>query len=306
MTVLALQTAQLAAQAAARPARAARSGRRLVRVFAEQKPSPVASVDLTDDNIAEYCSLDKNGQKPTKELTLDEKEQLFLEAMAAFYYDTQPVLSDTEFDNLKNELQWEGSRVVVLSGDEKKLLEARLAFKQGKPFMSNEEYDALKASLAGSPVFALPREGPSCTLGKPDSPRGQKQGEAQTDWFKMAALAVPPPLVIAGTILGADVLTGANLMHLPGAVGVIVWSAIILPGTYVVANAINSFLFKDALVLKANCPNCGEPEITTYFGDILTVSGARDKNVVVCPCCQSKLEFDADSRAVLVTESSAA
>jgi hypothetical protein len=39
------------------------------------------------------------------------------------------------------------------SKDEKRLLEARLAYKKGQPFMSDQEYDALKASLQGSPVF---------------------------------------------------------------------------------------------------------------------------------------------------------
>lgn len=131
-----------------------------------------------DDNIAAYCSLDKDGRRPDHELTLQEKEQLFIEAMAvsraafhalhparsrslacdgligtrrvlvvgpadvvpppprqrrnaerawslprascapplqAFYYDQEPVLSDSEFDNLKQELQWEGSKVVVLT-----------------------------------------------------------------------------------------------------------------------------------------------------------------------------------------------
>lgn len=35
---------------------------------------------VVDDNIAEYCSLDKNAKRPQRELTLGEKEQLFLEA----------------------------------------------------------------------------------------------------------------------------------------------------------------------------------------------------------------------------------
>jgi hypothetical protein len=35
-----------------------------------------------DDNIAAYCSLDKDGRRPDHELTLAEKEQLFIEAMA--------------------------------------------------------------------------------------------------------------------------------------------------------------------------------------------------------------------------------
>jgi RNA polymerase subunit RPABC4/transcription elongation factor Spt4 len=54
--------------------------------------------------------------------------------------------------------------------------------------------------------------------------------------------------------------------------------------------------------LQANCPNCGEPNLNSYFGDILTVAGPRDKNTVKCPCCSSTLEFDAQKRAVLVSE----
>lgn len=42
-------------------------------------PRPAA--DVVDENIGEYCSLDKGGKRPQRELTTGEKEQLFLEAM---------------------------------------------------------------------------------------------------------------------------------------------------------------------------------------------------------------------------------
>lgn len=87
--------------------------------------------------------------------------------------------------------------VCACSSDEKRLLEAKQAYKKGAPFMSDAEYDELKARLAGSSVFLLPRAGPACTLGKPEEPRGQKQAEAQADWVKMAALAIPPPLIVS-------------------------------------------------------------------------------------------------------------
>lgn len=45
---------------------------------------------------------------------------------------------------------------------------------QGRPIMTDAEYDALKKSLAGSSVYTLPREGPVCTLGKPGE-RGKQQ-----------------------------------------------------------------------------------------------------------------------------------
>lgn len=62
--------------------------------------------------------------------------------------------------------------------------------------MSDTEYDALKQSLVGRSVFTLPREGPVCTLGKPGV-KGQKQGEAQTDYAKMLLLTVPPTLIVS-------------------------------------------------------------------------------------------------------------
>jgi hypothetical protein len=34
--------------------------------------------------------------------------------LQAFYYDEKPILSNEEFDNLKDELLWEGSKVAVL------------------------------------------------------------------------------------------------------------------------------------------------------------------------------------------------
>lgn len=34
--------------------------------------------------------------------------------LQSFYYDGKPVMSNEEFDNLKEELIWEGSRVAVL------------------------------------------------------------------------------------------------------------------------------------------------------------------------------------------------
>lgn len=70
-----------------------------------------ASVD--DANVNAYCSLDADGKRLAP-LTLGEKEQIFLEALSSYYYDGKPSISDQEFDNLKDELLWSGSKVAVL------------------------------------------------------------------------------------------------------------------------------------------------------------------------------------------------
>ncbi|GJN40353.1 hypothetical protein PR202_gb29559 [Eleusine coracana subsp. coracana] len=98
---------------------------------------------VVDSNVLPYCSIDRKEKK-----TIGEMEQEFLQALQArarhfleshcriichvyfsgcdlnqvislgiqaFYYDKTAVMSNEEFDNLKEELMWEGSSVVMLS-----------------------------------------------------------------------------------------------------------------------------------------------------------------------------------------------
>lgn len=65
---------------------------------------------------------------------------------------------------------------------------------------------------------------------------------------------------------------------------------------------INALLrFKDGIILKGPCPNCGTDNFT-YFGDILTVTGNRGTNVVECGNCKAGLTFDQNKRIVIVDE----
>ncbi|KAL3619349.1 hypothetical protein CASFOL_036919 [Castilleja foliolosa] len=66
--------------------------------------------EVVDSNVLPYCSLDKKQKK-----SVGEMEQEFLQALQAFYYDGKSIMSNEEFDNLKEELMWEGSSVVMLS-----------------------------------------------------------------------------------------------------------------------------------------------------------------------------------------------
>jgi hypothetical protein len=64
------------------------------------------------------------------------------------------------------------------------------------------------------------------------------------------------------------------LIELPEPYGIVVLWGFLLPTIYVLASSLTNAVFKDALILKAPCPNCGT-ETTTYFGDILTVAGEQ-------------------------------
>ena len=65
-----------------------------------------------DANIGEFCDINK------RQRTLGEKEQDFLKALQSFYDSGAPVMSNEEFDVLKQELLWEGSQVAILTKDE--------------------------------------------------------------------------------------------------------------------------------------------------------------------------------------------
>uniref|UniRef100_A0A453MKL2 PGR5-like protein 1A, chloroplastic n=1 Tax=Aegilops tauschii subsp. strangulata TaxID=200361 RepID=A0A453MKL2_AEGTS len=98
--------------------------------------------EVVDGNVLPYCSIDGKKKK-----TIGEMEQEFLRALQSFYYDQKAIMSNEEFDNLKEELMWEGSSVVMLSADEQRLLEASMAYIAGNPIMSDAEFDELKLRL---------------------------------------------------------------------------------------------------------------------------------------------------------------
>ncbi|KAF3448458.1 hypothetical protein FNV43_RR09171 [Rhamnella rubrinervis] len=229
--------------------------------------------DVVDSNVLQYCSIDKKQKK-----SLGELEQDFLQALQAFYYEGKAIMSNEEFDNLKEELMWEGSSVVMLSSDEQKFLEASMAYVSGNPIMNDQEYDKLKLQLKidGSEIVA---EGPRCSL------RSRKvYSDLTVDYLKMFLLNVPATVIALGLFFFLDDLTGFEityLLELPepfsfiftwfAAVPVIVWLALSLTNVVV----------KDSLILKGPCPNCGT-ENTSFFGSILSISNGGTSNKVKC------------------------
>jgi hypothetical protein len=113
-------------------------------------------------------------------------------------------------------------------------------------------------------------------------------------------LNVPAALIVLFGLFSIDDLTGfeiTKVIELPQPLGLIFVWGLVLPLVYVLSSSLTNIAFKDGLILKAKCPNCGT-ENTTYFGDILTVAGSREVNEMSCPSCKTKLTFDAVKRQV--------
>ncbi|KAG6780999.1 hypothetical protein POTOM_013879 [Populus tomentosa] len=266
------------------------------KATADQQTDQVQD-DTDDDKILQYCSIDKKGKK-----SLGEMEQDFLQALQAFYYEGKAIMSNEEFDNLKEELMWQGSSVVMLSSDEQKFLEASLAYVSGNPILSDEEFDKLKIKLKteGSEIVV---EGPRCSL------RSRKvYSDLSVDYLKMFLLNVPATVVALGLFFFLDDLTGFEityLLELPepfsflftwfAAVPLIVWLALTLTNAIV----------KDILILKGPCPNCGT-ENGSFFGTILSIPSGGTSNTLKCSNCSTELVYDSKTRLITLPEGSEA
>ncbi|XP_031284666.1 PGR5-like protein 1B, chloroplastic [Pistacia vera] len=267
------------------------------RATADQQ-GQVEEDEVVDGKILPYCSLDKKQEKKS----LGEMEQEFLQALQAFYYEGKAIMSNEEFDILKEELMWEGSSVVMLSSDEQKFLEASMAYVSGKPIMSDEEFDQLKIRLKmeGSEIVA---EGPRCSL------RSRKvYSDLTVDYLKMLLLNVPATVVALGLFFFLDDLTGFEityLLELPEPFSFIfTWFAAV-PLIVYLAQSLTKLIVKDFLILKGPCPNCGTENLS-FFGTILSVSSGGTSNSVKCSNCGTSLVFDAKTRLITLPEGSEA
>ncbi|XAR55015.1 hypothetical protein NMG60_11030382 [Bertholletia excelsa] len=271
-------------------------GRRLINFrpnATTNQPDQMQEGDLVDSKILPYCNIDKKEKK-----SLGELEQEFLQALQAFYYEGKAIMSNEEFDNLKEELMWEGSSVVMLSSDEQKFLEASMAYVSGKPILSNEEFDKLKLKLKmdGSEIVA---EGPRCSL------RSKKvYSDLYVDYFKMFLLNVPAAVVALTLFFFLDDLTGfeiSYLLELPEPLSFIFTWFAALPLILWLAQSITNFIVKDFLILKGPCPNCGTENLS-FFGTILSISSGGSTNTLKCSNCGTEMVYDSSTRLITLPE----
>ncbi|AEE84677.1 PGR5-LIKE A [Arabidopsis thaliana] len=271
--------------------------RRRVFLLPAKATTEQSGGDNVDSNVLPYCSINKAEKK-----TIGEMEQEFLQALQSFYYDGKAIMSNEEFDNLKEELMWEGSSVVMLSSDEQRFLEASMAYVSGNPILNDEEYDKLKLKLKidGSDIVS---EGPRCSL------RSKKvYSDLAVDYFKMLLLNVPATVVALGLFFFLDDITGFEItyiMELPEPYSFIfTWFAAV-PVIVYLALSITKLIIKDFLILKGPCPNCGT-ENTSFFGTILSISSGGKTNTVKCTNCGTAMVYDSGSRLITLPEGSQA
>ena len=93
----------------------------------------------------EFLGVDADGN-PIK-LTLPAKEKLYLDACSAFHNDGKELIPNDEYDKLKADLAFEGSAVALMSREEILFMVAASRLQEGKPIMSDPEFDSLRRKL---------------------------------------------------------------------------------------------------------------------------------------------------------------
>lgn len=260
------------------------------QITLEYGEEPVREVIL-DENIVGFCSIDPNTGRRL-ELSLREKEALFIDSVQSFFRGDEKVLGDDEFDTLKEELTWQGSDVVTLSRDEFKFLDAARAYEQGKPIMDDIEFDKLKKKLFEQGSIVAIQRGPRCSV--------QRQvtfSDIIPDKKRTLALYLP-----AGVFIGLTWLSFAfeftPLHRIDPVLSLIIGSPII----FLFAKFSTRLVVPNAEIMVGDCPSCGH-RTHVLFGDVLNQKGFETEANVKCSKCKAELKVEREScRMILMKE----
>lgn len=225
----------------------------------------------------EFCMVNEEDGNRIR-LTVAEKERIFLDSLQSYYASGRQLLSDEDFDLLKEDLQWNGSPVVVVSRQESKYLAAMEAYLKGSPIMDDVEFDNLKKELmeTGS-KFAVETE-PKCYIDT-----GVCKVTLQEDKFRSNLLYLPAGAILSIVWLGLGFELIEPLIPLNPIILFALGTPLIQKGAVTITE---EYLFTDKLVVYGPCPSC-EYENRIYFGNILGVEGFAEEANVKCPSCKS-------------------
>ena len=111
------------------------------------KDSSSSDPAMADDtvpnvNVAASCSVDE-----PETCSLADLEILYVDALWNYYNDGKFTLSDTQYDRIREELNWQGSGFPTLRRDEIQFVQAAIAYSRGEKIMGDEEYEELKRKI---------------------------------------------------------------------------------------------------------------------------------------------------------------
>lgn len=228
----------------------------------------------------EYCAINQETGKPIR-LTLAEKERIFLDSLQSYYISGRELLKDDEFDVLKEDLSWNGSKLVQMNKNEAKYMAAMQAYAKGDPLMSDEEFDTLKATLKEEKSkFAVSKE-PKCYIDT-----GICTVTWQVDEFRSNLLYLPVGLVLSVLWIG---LTFELIEPFIRVNPLILFALGAYPITVFTKQITEDYIFVNNKIVYGQCPAC-DSENRIYFGDVFSVEGYGAVASTKCAKCKAKYE----------------
>ena len=85
------------------------------------------------------------------------KELMYFDALLHYYRTGSPLLNDSDYETLKENLTWEGSSVASMKASEALFVSAVAASRRGEPLMDDKEYETLKSDLKNENSWVVAR-----------------------------------------------------------------------------------------------------------------------------------------------------
>jgi len=239
-------------------------------------------------------AIDDFKQANGEAMNLLQKEQLYLDCCASWNVEKKQLISDDEFEDLKSDLTFEGSQVMLMSREEISFMVASMRYNKGQPIMEDSEFESLRTKLRKQGSMAVKHDATSCKILE----SGAKVCKA--DLFPddgKNALLYSPALVLSALLFNewAFWFKGWDPLF-----SLILGSPLIAAATYGLTNYI---YFQQPYITKTVCPECGTPQ-NIFFGDVLFVSGKPVTENVDTKCvnkdCAVKLKGSRDAMRVQV------
>mmetsp|Transcript_80101 Transcript_80101/g.248617 ORF Transcript_80101/g.248617 Transcript_80101/m.248617 type:complete len:676 (+) Transcript_80101:38-2065(+) len=264
--------------------------------------------------------------------SLAQLEEMYVDAIWAYYKDGVQLLNDEQYDKLRQELQWQGSGFPTLSADEVDFVKASLAYWRGEPVASDEEWKELKRKVLADgkrkdvTAFLLYSKGQETLSPETFEEMKEEMAKLGVTVQKAGTKALEQTLSISSDELDNDIgqvaLMITALAALPTIVcTVLAWSAGLffdlefVPepdwGSLLTAEAIplfgagsffgllitwRLFVFLDLQnpeILVGVCPSCGSKVKTFSGGD-----NPAKEVAYSCKACGCKMVLDTQSRKI--------
>eukprot|EP00873_Tetraselmis_striata_P018798 jgi/Tetstr1/439062/TSEL_027552.t1 len=258
--------------------------------------SPSEQEQQCEENLfGLYCSIDAAGRHAR--LSLGEKEHALLGALTA-HSAGRPVMSDAEYDLLKEDLEWQGSLLAALPPQERLVLAAERAYDSipnasQRAIMSDGEYDAARQAMRRRDVAFAPRgllaRGPRCSL---------RSRRVFADVGAHAALpsflTLPMLLGLAAGLAAAGGAGGAQLPTPGIAAASLAAAALCLPLARRMAAALAAAALGYSARYDADCPHCGQPTGVAVPRQTEADTSFR----IICDRCLGGLRYDAAAHQI--------